>query len=179
MSNEKDFEYSSKTASLMRILSDFDKDMIAPDSEKFDDFVAILRIQGKSIPINELAALQSMAKDISDRAKRKQVKADAVYDVLRLQLVPEAMNAMGITSINVINIGRVTVTTDFHARVLSGKTSESLQWLDENGYGDLIKETVHPSTLKAFMKECITNGTELPGDIFEMTPFDRASITKK
>jgi hypothetical protein len=43
----------------------------------------------------------------------------------------------------------------------------------------IVKEGVHASTLKAFVKEQMAAGTAVPFDIFAIQPFVRAKVTKK
>lgn len=38
-------------------------------------------------------------------------------------------------------------------------------WLKENGYGDLVQETVHSNTLSSWVKEFINENGELPDDL--------------
>lgn len=40
-----------------------------------------------------------------------------------------------------------------------------------------LKEAVHASTLKSFVKEQLANGTAVPFDLFSVFPFSRAKVT--
>jgi hypothetical protein len=42
-----------------------------------------------------------------------------------------------------------------------------------------MAETVHPSTLKAFVKEQLAVGTAVPFDLFGIYPYSRAIIKEK
>lgn len=47
-------------------------------------------------------------------------------------------------------------------------------------YGDAaIKQTVHPSTLRAFVNEQLQAGNPLPMDLFGVRPYDKATIKQK
>lgn len=144
----------------------------------FEAFLAELTEVMVTLSIEELALTQKRAQEISEELGRQKVNAGKIFDVLRLKLIPDEMEVIGATSINLKGIGRVTITTDMYAGIVSGKSWEALSWLKEHGHEDLIKEGVHPSTLKAFLKEQIIAGEEFPEEIFKVTPFDRASITK-
>lgn len=53
---------------------------------------------------------------------------------------------------------------------------EALAWLKENGFGDLVKEQIHPQSLSSWYKEQ-TEAGELPEDIAAMLSiFDKTSI---
>lgn len=45
--------------------------------------------------------------------------------------------------------------------------------------GVVIKEDVHASTLKAFVKEQMASGNAIPMDLFNVHPFTKAVITKR
>ena len=46
----------------------------------------------------------------------------------------------------------------------------------ENGYQPSVEENVHHSTLKAFVKEQLSEGKEVPLDLFSVHPFDKAVV---
>jgi sugar/nucleoside kinase (ribokinase family) len=55
------------------------------------------------------------------------------------------------------------------------RAAELLEHLQETGYIVEHKETVHPQTLKAFVKEQLAEGKEIPRDLFGVFEYD---ITK-
>jgi hypothetical protein len=104
---------------------------------------------------------------------------NAEYDTLRLKLIPDKMDAENIESpFTVTGIGRVVLTADAYITVKPGQAEQLHTWLNERNLGDLIKGTVNPSTLKAFVKGCLQNNKPWPQEIVNVTPFTRASITK-
>lgn len=120
--------------------------------------------------VSRMAELQSQAEELEDELKpiKKEI------DKLRLELIPNAMNDEGISSMTLPSIGRVTLTADLYASIPD--KDAGYEWLRENGYADLIVETVNANTLKAWAKEQMKNGVELPADLFNITPFQRAAI---
>ena len=55
------------------------------------------------------------------------------------------------------------LTTNIYVSDVASRREELYSTLRNNGYGSLIKETVHPQTLKAFVKELMAeNGDEVP-----------------
>jgi D-alanyl-D-alanine dipeptidase len=55
------------------------------------------------------------------------------------------------------------LTTNIYVSDVASRREELYSTLRDNGYGSLIKETVHPQTLKAFVKELMAeNGDEVP-----------------
>lgn len=56
------------------------------------------------------------------------------------------------------------LSTRAYASPAAGRKDDLHAWLKENGYGDLVKESVHANTLSAFIKELLEEG-ELPEDL--------------
>ena len=100
------------------------------------------------------------------------------YDYLRLSLIPKLFEDRGVSNMTMPEIGRVQLAADIYASIPADRREEAYQWLDDNGFGDLITNTVNASTLKAFLKRRVVAGEEIPDGLFKVTPFTRASITK-
>jgi hypothetical protein len=58
------------------------------------------------------------------------------------------------------------------------EAQELLDWLSANGLAPVVKETVHPQTLKAFVKERMSAGLELPVDFFGASVVKTTVISK-
>tara|TARA_R110000803_G_scaffold80259_3_gene146027 strand:+ start:331 stop:729 length:399 start_codon:yes stop_codon:yes gene_type:complete len=120
---------------------------------------------------------------VNVRAKLDQAKAVAAelqkeFDDLRKVQLPEAMEAAGMESTRLPNIGTVSIRTDAYASIRGGQQDGAYQWMKDNGFGDLIKDFVHSSTLKAFLKEQFREGEDLPEEIFSFLPYSYVAITK-
>lgn len=102
---------------------------------------------------------------------------NAWYDVLRMEIIPEKMDNDGVENIKFDGIGRVSLTADMFVAV--SDKSGLFEWLNEENLGDLIQPTVNSSTLKAFVKRRMADGKEVPAEFLRVTPFTRASITKR
>lgn len=100
------------------------------------------------------------------------------YDYLRLIAVPKRFEDDGITNMKVEGVGRVGLTSDLYASIAPDQKGAAYEWLSDNGHGDVVQPTVNSSTLKALMKSIIKSGEEIPSELFKVTPFTRASITK-
>jgi hypothetical protein len=101
------------------------------------------------------------------------------YDYLRINLIPQKMEEDGIDNISVDGVGRVSLTGDMYVRVNSDNRDRLHDYLKDIGKSSLITETVNASTLKAVVKSMIRAGEEIPEEIIKVTPFTRASITKR
>lgn len=123
--------------------------------------------------------------DLIDEMDRVRAQMDAIdevwkplqkrYDELRLGEIPAEMAAEDVTSIKG-GFGRCTLQSDLH---VSAPNKQALhKWLTDNGNGDLIIPTVNAQTLKAFCKEQLHAGAELPATVLNVSPFSRAVIYK-
>lgn len=118
-------------------------------------------------------------------------------DVIRLRVVPERFLKDETTSMNIAGIGRLGLTKDAYC-LQPKETQEALfDFLRQEGWPDLIKEGVNPSSLKSLVKdlekEAMEDNVEFdpsaeePDEslfdkickLVKYTPFMRASVTKK
>ncbi len=74
------------------------------------------------------------------------------------------------------------LTTQQYISAVSSMQTELYEALREKGFGDLVKETVHPATLRAFVKEQIEeNDHEVPewlDDLVNVYEEDQVRIRK-
>jgi hypothetical protein len=131
---------------------------------------------GKSIEDLCKAMLECQQK--KDELEEQLKEVNAAFDVLRLELIPAECENRGIEGLKIAGIGRLTLTGDMYVRPVADQQGEFFKWLRKNKVGDLIKETIAPSTLKAFVKSRLKQGKPVPDEFVKTTPFTRASITK-
>lgn len=143
-------------------LSGFAVNTVAPQTE------------GKSAI--DLAILQAKLKEAHEAAEDIKSTLGKVYDWVRTIALPERMDEEGLETMKVVGVGRVSLTADLHAFIKDKETG--YQWLEDHGHGDLVTETVNAASLKALLRRMMRDGQEIPEDIFKVTPFTRASITK-
>jgi hypothetical protein len=132
-------------------------------------------------PMSTIEVIQAMD---SLRAKKDaledQLKAvNLEYDFLRHILVPELFERDGIDNMKVTDVGRVSLTSDIRVSIPAHAKDQAFEFFDLLGKGDIVTRTVNASTLKAVVKSMILNGEDVPDTIFTVTPFTRASITKR
>jgi hypothetical protein len=98
-------------------------------------------------------------------------------DEIRLGELPEAMDEAGINSLSIDGVGRVSTRADLYASIPADFKQMAWQWLIANGYENLITQTINASTFKAWAKEQLKAGEELPEELFKITPYVMAVIT--
>lgn len=100
-------------------------------------------------------------------------------EILSRQDIPNAMDEAGIQNVNYEGIGRISLRGDVFASISSDNKEAAYEWLEATGRGSLIKPTVNSSTLKAAIKAWILDGEQIPEDLFKVTPYTQATLTRK
>jgi len=106
----------------------------------------------------------------------KEINKD--LDRLRILEIPQIMESLGVKTTTFDGLGRVQLANDIFASTREGKKDDAMQWLRDCGYEGMITETYNASTLKALFRRMLKDGIEIPEDVFNVTPFTRASIVK-
>ena len=130
----------------------------------------------ESMDLFALAAVMAQVKERLEEAKTVKTGLQKKFDHLRLIMIPNAMDEEDITNVTFEGIGRVTLTSDVYASIVN--KVDAFKWLQENNHGGLIQPTVNASSLKAMIKDGLKKAEIFPEDLFKVTPFSRASITK-
>ena len=70
------------------------------------------------------------------------------------------------------------LTNRTYANAKAGMMSAICDWMKENDLGDMVKESVHPQTLQAWVKEQIEEDGALPGELDElMNVYEKSGIS--
>lgn len=152
-------------------------DIMQYEPETFEDAKAKARERYKSDDLVSLAKELVRLQAAKERLEKITSELNAVIDVIRIEIIPNAMDDAGIRTMNITGLGRLGLTEDLYMK--TGDRDALTYWLHENGLQDIITETVNSSTLKSVIKSRIKAGKEIPPPVcVEITPFTRASVTK-
>jgi hypothetical protein len=144
----------------------------------YDELKQQTRDGFKGFKATQLVHQMALLQELKDTAEENIKRVNAQLDVVRLELIPAAMEDEGIASpFNVTGVGRVTLTPDMYVSLDKSKKQEFYGWLEAHNLQSLIVPTVNSSTLKAFTKERMKKGLEIP-DAIKTQAFTRASITR-
>lgn len=99
-------------------------------------------------------------------------------DLIRTKKIPELMESMELRNVTIEGLGRVQLAADIYASTREGQKETAMTWLRDCGYDNMITETYNASSLKALFRRMISEGVDIPDDIFNIQPFIRASIVK-
>ncbi len=105
---------------------------------------------------DKLRELREGKKELEDFVKEVNAAIDATEQALVAAMVEEEMQ-------NFTRNGRQFIlNSKQRTSAKSGMQAELYAWLKKNGYGDLVKETVHAQTLDAFGRELTEELGALP-----------------
>lgn len=124
-----------------------------------------LRDELEAMALPDLAKELVKAKSVLESIKADEKKAQSYVDYIAKELLPDRMDQEGISSVKFEGIGRLQKSAQIQCSVRKDDKNSLHEFLREHGYGDMISETVHPSTLKAWAKELITDGIEVPEQV--------------
>lgn len=167
-----------------------------------------------TISLDQMAALARALVDADASVEQAEVNLKDTKErarILREETIPSAMQEMGLEEIKLDTGEKLSVKQDVYASIPAAQKDQAFQWLEDNGFGGLIKvevaadfrkgeaeqalelfrelqtrglqvgfdQSVHAQTLKAFLREQLAVGTNVPLDLFGARPVWTAKITKK
>ena len=122
-------------------------------------------------------SLLSDVRQYDDNLKYLKKRIGEIHKRMKEELVPQKFTEQGISSITVDGY-RFTVSAQSRTSIQKDMKDEAYLWLRSNGLGDIVTETVNSSTLSATAKTLMSDGVDLPDDIFNIYSFENTSVTK-
>lgn len=119
---------------------------------------------------DEIADQDSLLKNLKGQMK-----------ILSEQVLPEKLEEAGFESVTVTVDGvkhRIQTSGQMQVSVPKENKEKLFRWFEETGNEALITETVNSSTLKAFIKEQMKAGEEVPDEIVNIHAYTKASLVK-
>lgn len=130
--------------------------------------------------IDEVHELAARMKELSaeiNTLKSRTSELQKEYDDIRKRKLPELLANERVEGMKLEGIGTLSMRADLYVHCPASQRAALVEWCDENDVGDLAARTVNPQTLKAFVKERMMDGKELP-EMLSVTPYEVAVITK-
>ena len=141
---------------------------------------AVLAENSAVLASNDLPAIIrhfDWLREINEQIKIARKSLEIVEDRLSHSEIPDAFKAVGVKTMTVDGVGRVSIGRRWACSMVD--KDRGMAWLRENGDGGLIIETVNSSTLAAHAKDLLENhGKELPQELFHTHINAYTSITK-
>lgn len=120
---------------------------------------------------DELAELRDRKKALDEELKNVNTRIAEVEEELANKMLNEEIQSFQ-------RSGRTFyVTTKIFANAVPERKSELFTWLKENGYGDMVTETVNHNTLSAFVREMLSETDQLPEGLEELVNvFEKTTV---
>lgn len=126
----------------------------------------------------DLIQIMGEYKRRKEEVEEKLKQVNQHYDFLRYILVPQRFDDEGIQNMKVDGVGRVALSSGLYASIKPDQKGAAYEYLTDTGHGDIITNTINAQTLAATIKAMIQKGEEVPEELFTVTPWTRASVTK-
>jgi hypothetical protein len=163
------------------------------------------------IPLDEMTELARALVEADNTVKTDEALLKASKEkarILREETIPSKMHELGLTSLELDSGEKITVQQEVYASIPVANRPAAFEWLNNHGFGGLIKvnltipfskgekgdaielgdklknqgfnvdleESVHSQTLKAFIKDELSKGNNVPLELFGARPVQTAKI---
>lgn len=118
-----------------------------------------------------LFELRALKQELEDKLKI----VNKQKTLLEEHTLPTLMADAEIEKVTIEGHGTLSTQSKVRAYILVDDIFEAHQWFKDNGHGSLIKESVHHATLKAWCKERMEDGQDVP-EILHAKPYTIARI---
>lgn len=167
-----------------------------------------------TISLTEMAELARALVDADKNVEAADISLATAKErarLLREETIPSAMQELGLESLVLDTGQKLKVQQEVYASIPAANKLAAYDWLNEHGFGGLIKvevstqfakgdqdkaidlaqtlrgmgfdpaldQGVHAQTLKAFLKEQLSKGANIPLELFGARPVWTAKITNK
>jgi len=177
--------------------------MFEPEEKNIND-ISLKELTNRS---EELGELLSRFADLEEQMGKLKAKTRELSEII----IPNMLSELGLSEITLKDGNKITTSTYYSARITDENREEAFAWLDENGFIDIIKNTVsvsfgreeddsakklletldtdgyktaqkkhvEPMTLKAFVREQVEKGSDLPLETFNVYIGQKTKVIKK
>ena len=121
---------------------------------------------------DRLVTLRDRKKELEDELKEVNAEIAGTEEQLVSAMIEEEMQ-------NFTRNGRQFILTNrTYANAKAGMMPAVCEWMKDNGLGDMVKESIHPKTLQAWVKEQIEEAGALPEELSELVNvYERSGIS--
>lgn len=109
----------------------------------------------------ELLARFKKTREIKEDAEATAAQASKDYEAVKYELIRFLVDH-GKPNVEYEGLGKATLTNHFSAKVDEENREAFFSFLETQGYGALIKQTIDYRTLSTTVKELLKEGVEIP-----------------
>lgn len=165
------------------------------------DNIVQLELPGVPLPdtMGQIMLLSREYERLLEEALNKETELKAIEErakSISTQMLPDLMTGLGLTEITLTSGRKIAVVQDTFVNLTKEKRAEAYAWLRAGNMGGIIKselivaaeheaslnvpfekdERIHPSTLKAYVKEQMETNPDFPKELFGVYQSTRAII---
>lgn len=166
---------------VMSVLAQFDGDI-----DRVEELVTLLEQRAENIgqcSVQDQVREYAAVREANDRIKGLSSRLYKVSEFYKNTRIPKTLHDEDIKNITTEEGFRVALQPQLRVKTLD--MEEGMEWVRENAEKfhaqpeDIITTTLNASKMKGLAKELANQGFELPDELFEVTYWDAASLTKK
>lgn len=131
-----------------------------------------------SVELREMAVRMKSLQTEKDKLEADLAKINIELDDIRTRKIPTMMESLGLKNVTFEGLGRVQLASDLYLSTKEGMKMQAMQWLRDQGHEGMITESYNASSMKALVRRLLIDGAEVPTELFNISPFTRASIVK-
>lgn len=131
-----------------------------------------------TLEIADIAKRYWALKNMHDDAKKIVTRLFHIVNALDKGIFPAQLEKRDLDMVRVPELARsFSIRSNTSASMLD--KDGAMNWLRENGHGDLIQDTVNAGTLASFARNLqIEQGIDLPEDLFKVTSYNSMGSAK-
>jgi hypothetical protein len=157
------------------ITKDLSLEAVLLDLEKLEQGIPVFLAPSKdSGKLSDLGSRMEALRNILDRLKDLKTTMEKAYDKFVSYTMPQAMETEGIKSFKLPSGKGIRVQDETYVSMLVDNFPQMKTWLQDHGEDGIIKETIHPSTLKSFIIGKVGAGEEYPSDLVNIQIIPKA-----
>lgn len=139
-------------------------------------------LPAQEVRLADIVALGKALNDVTneiDKLKEKLKEREAVKKRIAEILLPDIMGQIGLTELRLTSGQKVIIKDDIYTSAPEAKMDEITAWLNARNMGSIVKTkpSIHPSTLKSFVKEQLALDPEFPRELFGVHEVQKATIS--
>jgi hypothetical protein len=135
----------------------------------------------RSLPTAAKESIRQMSslREVKDQIEEDLKAVNKQYDYLRFVHIPKCMEDEGIENMRITGIGMCYLSPVVRARINPERKTDAYEWLEDNGHGDIVTETVNAQTLSSVVKQLLAKNETVPADLITVDALTQANIRSK
>lgn len=146
--------------------------------ELVSDKISKLRQIGPRSVLAPAATHYKNLVDLENLIEAARLKVYHAKEEYQFHVLPTLFRDASADTVKTLNGYTVTMVDDLSVSIPADRKADAYDWLDRNGYGDIVQETINASTLKATVKTMFKDGLVVPEDVFKVSPLKRYRVAR-